>query len=218
MSGWDPRVLDKYLQFGLRPVPTPIYDPAKDSQISPEAVTLTTTKFQEGWAYLTPNFEPKEAGLDDLLLADWAEEHRQSLLSRPECWSAMTLLPLVRPSVLWVFGGESYLSLPGMQDAKMQATGTGLGGSGGAVKGKVEKAVIEKGSHLVVFEEVARCAEVASDWIKRWFNGWLEEEKFWREYKSRKSDDDMLRFTDDWIRVANAKKDSKRPGVSKGKL
>ena len=199
-------------------MPTPIYDPAKDSQIPLEAVTLTTTKYQEGWAFLIPNFEAKDAGLDDLLLPDWVEEHRQSLLSRPECWSAMTLLPLLRPSVLWVFGGESYLTLPGMHDAKMQTTGTGVGGNGGAVKGKVEKVVLEKGSHLLVFEEVAWCAEVASDWIERWFNRWLEEEKFWREYKNRKSDDDMLRFTDDWIRVANMMQDSRRPGVSKGKL
>ena len=218
LSKWDPRVLDRYLQFGLRSVPTAIYDPAKDSQISAEAVTLTTTKYQEGWAYLTPNFEPEDAGLDDLLLPDWRDEHRESLFSRPECWSAMTVLPLVRPSVLWVFGGESYLSLPAMQDAKMQATGTGVGGSGAAAKGKVEKTVIEKGSHLVVFEDVGSCAEVASEWIERWFKGWLKEEKFWREYKSRKSDSEMLRFTEDWMKVANARVGTKRPGASKGKL
>ena len=51
----------------------------------------------------------------------------------------------------------------------MHATGTGLGGSGGAVRGMVEKAVLKEGTHLLVLEKVGWCAETAVGWIGRWY-------------------------------------------------
>ena len=76
LKSWDRRVVERYLSFGLRRVPTPIYDPGNDSKIPLDAVTLTTTKHQESWAYSVPNFEPEAAGLDRLLLADWSAEEK----------------------------------------------------------------------------------------------------------------------------------------------
>jgi hypothetical protein len=213
LGKWDSRARDRYLRFGLRSVPTPLYDPAKDTKVPATAVTLTTTKHQEAWGYSIPSFEPESAGLDRLLLPDWDPvSERPYLFSRPECWSSMRSLPFVRPSVLWVFGAQSYLSPPEEQDAKMQATGSGVGGSGGAAQGMVEKAVLDQGSHLMVFEEVNWSATVAADWIGRWFRGWLEDEKFWREYKSKKSDADMLRGTEAWVKVTEFPMFTKRVG------
>ena len=114
LASWDTRVVDRYLRFGLRTVPTPLYDPTTGGTIPVDAVTLTTSKHQEAWRYSVPNLEPASAGLDKLLLADSALETRESLFLRPECVFAMRALPSVRPSVLWVFGGKSYLSLPRM--------------------------------------------------------------------------------------------------------
>ncbi|KAK8240541.1 Alpha/beta hydrolase family-domain-containing protein [Phyllosticta capitalensis] len=74
---WDPRVLDRWIQYGLRDLPTAIYpsveaaaarspktsspSPAPSSTSNDDAgppVTLTTTKHQEVLTFLRPNFDP----------------------------------------------------------------------------------------------------------------------------------------------------------------
>ncbi|KAJ5212047.1 toxin biosynthesis protein [Penicillium cinerascens] len=208
---WDPRVVEKYLQFGLRPVPTRLYNQQSDPNLSSSAVTLTTTRHQESWSYTLPNLEPESAGLDRLLLPDWDPEQERPLsFSRPECLASMRNLPFVRPSVLWVFASRSYVSAPEAQDAKMRVTGTGVGGSGGAAKGMVEKVVLDS-SHVVVFEQIDKCAEVATDWIRRWFQGWLADEKVLAEYKSKRSDADMIKASEACLQVTRMKMFSKRP-------
>ncbi|RLL96295.1 hypothetical protein CFD26_101286 [Aspergillus turcosus] len=214
----DPRVLDRYLHFGLRPVPTLLYNPENDPNIAKTAVTLTTSKHQEAWAYTIPNLEPESAGLDDLLLHDWDPIlERPFAFSRPDAFAAFRSLPLVRPSVFWVYGGRSPFSPPPAQESKLQATGTGIGGSGGVAKEMVDKTVSPKGTHLVVFEEVGWCAEVAASWIEKWFGRYLKEEEFWRTYQSKKSDPQMLRNSEASIRVAKMVL-GPRGGVAKGKL
>ncbi|RHZ57474.1 putative toxin biosynthesis protein [Aspergillus thermomutatus] len=214
----DPRVVDRYLQFGLRPVPTPLYNPEDNLDIPKSAVTLTTSKHQEAWTYTIPNLEPESAGLDDLLLPGWDPVvERPAAFARPEAWAAFRYLPFVRPSVFWVFGGRSRFSPPGAQQSKLRATGTGIGGSGGVAKGMVDKAVSPKGTHLVVFEEVDWCAEVAATWIEKWFERYLKEEEFWRTYQSKKSDTEMLRNSEASIRVAKMAMGASR-GDTKGKL
>lgn len=193
---WDPRVVDQYLRFGLRPVPTRLYNPNTDPSVPETAVTLTTSKHQEAWSYFVPNLEPESAGLDRLLLPDWNfDSERNSIFSRPECYITALNLPYVRPTVLWVFGAKSYLSPPEAQDWKVNVTGTGVGGSGGAKEGMVAKAVSEKASHTLVLEDVDWSATVASDWIQKWFSRWTEEENFWKIYRSKRSDTEMLRLS-----------------------
>ncbi|OKL57974.1 hypothetical protein UA08_06544 [Talaromyces atroroseus] len=219
LRNWDPRVQERFLRYSLRLVPTRLYDPSKDPSIPRTAVTLTTSKHQEAWNYNIPNLGPES--LDRLLLADWdPEKERPYLFSRPECWSAMRNLPFLRPSVLWVFGGKSYLSLPEAQDAKMRVTGTGIGGSGGVAKGMVEKAVLAEGSHTLVFEELDWCASVTADWIQSWFRRWLGDEEFWRGYQSPNSDSEMLRLSDEAFQVAQMSVGTKRTekATLKGKL
>ncbi|KAL8864217.1 MAG: hypothetical protein Q9174_007431, partial [Haloplaca sp. 1 TL-2023] len=68
---WDPRVVDKYVEFGLRELPTALYpSPSPSSQdtkhttknmtegssegerdATEKGVTLTTTKHQEAWSF-----------------------------------------------------------------------------------------------------------------------------------------------------------------------
>jgi hypothetical protein len=81
----------------------------------------------------------------------------------------------------------------------------------------VDKTVLPKATHLVVFEEVGWCAEVAASWIEKWFARYLKEEEFWRTYQSKKSDPEMLRNSEASIRVAKVVIGS-RGGVAKGKL
>ena len=130
----------------------------------------------------------------------------------------MRNLPSVRPSVLWVFGGQSFLSLPDAQDSKMRTTGTGIGGSGGAEKGMVEKAVLPNGSHTLVFEQVDWCAQVMADWTQRWFQKWLADERFWREYVSRHSEAGMVKMSKEAFQIAQMPVGTKRSEKVIGKL
>ncbi|PYH83984.1 putative toxin biosynthesis protein [Aspergillus uvarum CBS 121591] len=170
----------------------------------PTAVTLTTTKHHEAWSYSVPNLEPASAHLDPLLLPDWDTEfERPFRVSRPECQISMRNLPSVRPSVLWVFGGKSYLSPPAEQDKKVRLTGSGTGGSGGVADGKVEKAVLGTGSHMLVVEQVGWCAGTIAGWLGGWFKRYEKEERFWGGYQSKKSDGgEMLRLSEEGLEAS----------------
>ena len=213
---WDPRAVDKYLQYGLREVPTPLYDSTRNKDIASAAVTLTTTKHQEAWMYAQTNLEPREAGLDRLLLPDWDPLiELPHISSRPECLITMRNLPLIRPSVLYVFGEKSHLAPTKEQDKKVSRTGVGTGGSGGAEEGRVEKSVVPKASHLVVFERPNETASAAADWIRRWREGWLADEETMRKYGTKISEDGMLRMSKAWMDAATVPVDAPRPKGSK---
>ncbi|RAH75552.1 putative toxin biosynthesis protein [Aspergillus aculeatinus CBS 121060] len=241
---WDPRAASRYLHFGLRELPTRLYpatttpstpgdnsnnssNATENAQTPPptptKAVTLTTTKHHEAWSYSVPNLEPAAANLDPLLLPDWDSEfERPFRVSRPECQISMRNLPFVRPSVLWVFGGRSYLSPPAEQDKKLRLTGSGKGGSGGFREGKVEKAVLGSGSHMLVVEEVGWCAERMARWLGGWFARYEAEERFWGGYRSKKSEGgEMVRASEEGFEASVGDLGEERPkgmGRGRGKL
>ena len=213
---WDQRALENFFQYGLRAVPTALYNSSLNKHIPPESVTLTTSKHQEAWGYAQINCEPKEAGLDRLLLPDWDPAiELPHLASRPECFITMRNLPHIRPSVLYVFGAKSPLSLPAFQEKKLRTTGVGTGGNGGAAEAKVEKAVLQGLGHLLVFEKPGEAAVVTAGWIERWREQWLVEEKILSGYKSKKSDEGMLRVSRLWVDSVKLRVDAPRPKVTK---
>lgn len=230
-GNWDTRCTALYLNYGLRGMPTPLYDPARSNTTAvaatpPEAVTLTTSKHQEAWAFAQPNWEDPAATAanggsspEGLLFADWDKQiERPFLWSRPECLVTMHNLPHVRPSVLYVFGGKSPLSPLEAQDEKVKVTGAGLGGSKGATVTEdaptVEKVVLEKAGHLCVFEREAlvQCVEAGAKWIRRWyFQGWKREEAFWRTYRSKKSEGrEMWKVSEEWKKAVRLPTDTPR--------
>ncbi|PQE27372.1 toxin biosynthesis protein [Rutstroemia sp. NJR-2017a WRK4] len=214
---WDPRVVELFLKYGLRATPTALYD---DTQKTPAgAVTLTTSKHQESWTYIQYNFEPKEAGLDRLLLPDWDKDLEMPMLyTRVECSITMRNLPYIRPSVLYVFGAKSPFSSTAAQDEKLAVTGSGVGGSGGEAEGKVQKVVFPESGHLLVFENVQESARASAEWIDRWFQQWLVDERFYKGYESKKSDKDMLRVSKAWVASTKLSNTTLRPGLIKEKL
>lgn len=214
-ASWDPRTRDLYLEHGLRSVPTALFDPSEDKTVPADAVTLTTSKHQEAWAYAQPNWDSPE--LDQRLLHDWDPEiERPREWARTESLAAFRELPQMRPSALFVFGGKRPLLPPEAQDEMVAVTGTGVGGSGGSKEGEVEKAVMQDTGHLLVFEKVAAAADSAAEWIGRWHAGWKEEEIFWRDYKVGKSDGEMLRVTKKWVERVKLPVDT--PRMRSGKL
>ncbi|KAH7085746.1 Alpha/beta hydrolase family-domain-containing protein [Paraphoma chrysanthemicola] len=174
---WDPRVLDRWVQYGLRDLPTKLFPDAK----SPE-VTLTTTKHQEVMTFLRPNFAYREGDTEpssaeftktnpklnrrthpDLTPADTT----QTPFYRGESTLVFNQLPHIRPSVFYIFGSLSFLTDDKIIEEKMQLTGSGVGGSGGRAEGRVDNVMVQDAGHLIPMEKVEETAQHFSKWVKK---------------------------------------------------
>ncbi|KAH6847220.1 Alpha/beta hydrolase fold-1 [Chaetomium sp. MPI-CAGE-AT-0009] len=140
---WDPRVLDLWIRHGLRALPTELYPTAPGTSTSSSSsssstgsdvpVTLATTKHQELFTFLRPTYRAGRdlRDLDTSALGLGPAKHQQQpkyAFYRPEPLQAFARLPELRPSVLYVFGGTSEMSRPEERRAKMERTGSGVGG------------------------------------------------------------------------------------------
>jgi pimeloyl-ACP methyl ester carboxylesterase len=176
---WDPRVIERQVKYGLRDLPTTIH-PLASIPRDETPVTLSTTKHQEVFTFLRPNYEGSghegrpvdrkkqpdvHPGLDTIYP-----------FYRPEVPRVYFRLPEVRPSVLYVFGELSYLSSPEAIAAKLNETGSGVGGSGGIKEGKVKGVILKNVGHLVAMEAVEECADAAAEWISREMKSWTADE------------------------------------------
>ena len=192
---WDPRVLDLWIRYGLRGLPTAIY-PKEPGGIDragndDSPVTLTTTKHQEVFTFLRPNFDGVDATGKptanrrthpdlDIKAGDTYPFYR------PEPGAVFNDLPRLRPGALYIFGGRSHLSPPDLRKQKMERTGTGIGGSGGSKMDRVKEVVFEDVGHLVPMEAVARTAAAAGEWLTRDLKRWDgEEAEFKREWEAK---------------------------------
>ena len=193
-QAWDPRVLDLWVQHGLRRVPTALH-PAQGPPAADQRVTLTTTKHQELFTFLRPSYRGDVGGLPDRDAAHLAAQKSPYAFYRPEPLWAFRRLPELRPSVLYVFGEASDMSSPAARKTKMELTGTGLGGSGGATKGRVKEVVLDCG-HLVAMERVQQCADAAVAFLGAELALWRAEQK---EFEARRAavDKTALAMIDD---------------------
>lgn len=209
---WEPRVLEKYCQYGLRDTPTALHPTDANSG----AVTLTTSKHQEAWSYVRPNFTPRSTDphdhLERLISPDLdPSSERACRFSRAEPAQMLQNLPYVRPSILWIFGSRSRINPENLQDEKMARTGTGTGGNGGVKAGRVEKAIVENGSHMLPFEKVQECAVILGPWFEKKVEDFEAEETFHREHRRGKSEQDMLVMSKQWLTGVRAKPGTQRP-------
>lgn len=167
---WDERVLDLWIAYGLRDMPTMLHP---DETCG---VTLTTPKHHEVHTYFRPKFEP----INKRTHPDIDPEVIDPIpFYCPVPRRTLKMLPFLRPSVMYIVGAKSPLTRPAMRQQWLDTTGTGVGGSGGHVEGKVEEELLPTG-HMVPFEAVAACAETAGKWISKVIVQWLEEEKRFR--------------------------------------
>ena len=212
-NSWDHRALEKYLQYGLRRVPTAIY-PDDHSK----AVTLTTPKAQEAWSYLRPTFSPRpqDGQLDDkerMITSDFTPVQAQYLFHRAESGVAFRLLPNVQPSVRWIFGSRSCYNGPNDREEKVSRTGASARGSGG-----VSSTIIDGGGHLAPLEKVAETADAIASYVEEQLEKYASEKAFWDTYDSEKSDQNKLRLSNRWMEGVRQKSNTLRPVVGKGKL
>lgn len=146
---------------------------------------------------ISPDLDPTNAGT--------------YLFHRAEAILALQGLPQVRPSILWIFGARSNINTPRLQDEKMALSGTGIGGSGGVRAGMVEKEVVDEAAHMVPFEKVQECGGIISRWLDRQIQTFDADQRFYRDYKSGKSEREMLVVSKDWLKGVRQNADTKRP-------
>ncbi|PLB46739.1 putative toxin biosynthesis protein [Aspergillus steynii IBT 23096] len=194
-QAWDPRVLERWIQSGLRDLPTAIYpgdsEAATANAADTRPVTLTTPLHQEVFTFSRPNYDGppgKDVPVNRVTHPDLNTDHFGSFpFYRPEPSRVFSELPHLRPSVLYLFGGKSEMSLPDMIADKMTHTGTGLGGSGGAAVGRVRDILFKQFGHLLAQEAPVECGEAASEWLGKEMQRWREEDEAFRAQWSRKS-------------------------------
>ncbi|ERF74898.1 hypothetical protein EPUS_08950 [Endocarpon pusillum Z07020] len=196
-AAWDSRVLERWLQYGLRDLPTILYPDLTEGD---QRVTLKTTKHQEVFTFTRPNFEGFERGhFDRKRHIDMEPEIAVNLkFVRPEPLDIFRRLPNLRPSVLYIFGGDSDMSTAERRKAKMDVTGVGVGGSGGAKAGKVQEVVLPGIGHLVAMEAVGQCAESAAQWIDAELKIWNADEEEFRSLWAIKSFTEKTTIDEKW--------------------
>ncbi|TQN71041.1 Abhydrolase domain-containing protein mpaH [Colletotrichum shisoi] len=228
---WDPRVFDAWLHHGLRDLPTQLYptaSPEADAAAAAatsekdRAVTLATTKHQEVFTYFRPSWDAYDAAGRELVRPDLVPDMDPGLnegyftfpVYRSEGASTLARLPQLRPRVLYVFGGDSDLSTPDLREEKMQMTGTGVGGSGGAARGKVREVTLPGAGHLFPMEVPGTSAELSAGWIEEALADWRAEQADYERW-TRLSVAEKTTLTDEWIKRLGG---PARPPKAKAKI
>ncbi|KAL4910673.1 hypothetical protein BDW74DRAFT_1327 [Aspergillus multicolor] len=202
-QSWDPRVLERWVKYGLRDLPTSIHPLDEASNNSTDRpVTLRTTLHQEVFTFSRPNYDGPPGfavpvnkvthpDLDPDRLGSWP-------FYRPEPFRIFAQLPHLRPSVLYIFGETSDMSSPTMIADKLSHTGTGLGGNGGVVAGRVRDVVLKGKGHLVAQEAPVQCAEETSRWLGQELQRWREEERLFQDQWRQKSKVEKVTIDQRW--------------------
>lgn len=185
---WDPRVLDRFIEYGLRDLPTLLHPTVSDKK--PPQVTLTTPVPQEVFTFLRPNYE--NYGVNGVPVNRQTHPDLNVTLPlvpnfyRAEGAQAFLRLQELRPSVLYVFAGKSDVGTPEACKDKMDNTGVGVGGSGGAPLGRVRSVLFEDVGHLIAMEAVDRTAIHASEWVGAEIKQWkVQEEEHNRTWNAK---------------------------------
>lgn len=205
-STWDPRVLELWLKYGLRDLPTYIHpdltpasstpsvltaDPST-ATVPPEPttekeVTLSTTKHQEVMTFMRANlptaeFPDPEGQANPTTHPDLDPSAAPNApFYRPEPISTFHKLPFLRPSAFYIFGETSFLSAPLFKADKLAQTGIGIGGSGGVKKGRVSELTMKNVGHLIPMEDVGGTADACAAWIEPELQRWRKVEESERQ-------------------------------------
>lgn len=181
---WDSRVLDRWIQFGLRDLPTGSH-PDKE----PPGVTLTTTVANEVHHFLRPNYEGYNADKPPNRETHADLDPSADIVAkfyRPESTRTFFRLQEVRPAVLYLFGSQSDVSDAETDELKISRTGTGVGGSGGRAEGRVKGVTMDKVGHLIAMEAPTRAAEECASWLKDEMQRYRKQEEKWeREWLTK---------------------------------
>lgn len=214
---WDLRAVNKYISFGLRSIPTAAY-PAS-AELSPSSVTLTTSKAQEAWTYLGFNSTPQSEDHQEYLLGkDMSRKaceghlnNRSYVTNCPSAPLAFENLSYIRPPVLYLFGEKSHINPPERREDKLQVTGTGTGGNGGVIEGRVEGKIIPACSHMMPLQRASETAALLARWLENQMEDFESERRFQKEYDSGKSQNNQTKLSEKWIEYTSQPAGAIRP-------
>ncbi|ROV96619.1 hypothetical protein VPNG_09009 [Cytospora leucostoma] len=214
-KAWDPRAVDRLVEFGFRDCPTALYPDkggGEDGDGSKE-VTLATTKHMECFTYYRPtHLGPRDPdtgrrALDRNLIpdaTDYVDEYPGFPFYQPLTPVTAGRLPELRPSVLWVAGENSTVCPPVARKEKMDLTGIGVGGSGGAKAGRVKELVVEGTGHLVAMEKPGVLASNAAGFIREEVERWRKEEEDYRRWVDGVDDRQKAIMDEEFLALANS--------------
>lgn len=198
------------MKYGLRDLPTAIH-PLDESQLKGEdakdryenhPVTLTSTLHQEVFTFSRPNYDRPPGTNIPVNKVTHPDLDPKSLdvypFYRPESRWIFAQLPHLRPSVLYIFGSQSDISLPEVNAEKIATTGAGIGGSGGAQAGRVRNVILDKIGHLVAQEAPIQCAEAGSTWLGQELQRWQDEDQAFKAGWSKKSKIQKVTIDERW--------------------
>ncbi|PSK45282.1 Peroxisomal membrane protein LPX1 [Elsinoe australis] len=193
---WDGRVLERWVEHGLREV-----------EGAEGQVTLRTSKHNEVFSFLRPNFateenqdpgrRPDRRTHPDV---DTSLDPPASPFYRQEPSETFARLPFLRPTVLYVFGEKSEISTKLLRADKLAVTGTGVGGNGGVRTGGTKETTVDAG-HLVAMEKVEDCADLAADWIGKEVARWSKEEREWERDIERTKPEERTTISEEFLGV-----------------
>ncbi|KAI1826699.1 Alpha/beta hydrolase family-domain-containing protein [Xylaria intraflava] len=186
---WDPRVLEAWNKHAIRDLPTPLFPEVPNPDPASPGVTLRTTKHQEVFTFIRPLYpftttaqppstEKYTISKPDAPDYDPSENPTETPFNfyRAEGGAVLRALPAVRPSVLFIHGGTSNVSVPKVRAQRLATCGVGPGGSGGANAGRVAEVLMEANGHLFPMEIPAETASHAARWIKAEMSRWRDEQ------------------------------------------
>lgn len=177
---WDKRVFERWISHGLRDCPTLLHPETKSPQ-----VTLVTSVSNEVRTFMRPNYEGYGTKTGKINRETHADVDPSNPITYPfyrsEAPRTFARLPELRPSVLYVFGSESEVSGEEFNEAKLAATGIGVGGSGGRAEGRVRGVTLQGVGHLIAMEAVERTAVETSHWIEGEMIRWRKQEEEWQQ-------------------------------------
>ncbi|EED24284.1 toxin biosynthesis protein, putative [Talaromyces stipitatus ATCC 10500] len=208
-KAWNPRVLERWVKYGLRELPTVVYpeqpkQPQTSSEDDDKPVTLTTTRHQEVFTFSRPNYDydsKNEKPANRIETPDLLPNGPNTYpFYRMEPNYIFSQLPRVRPSVLYIFAGQSFMCTPSMMQDKMDNTGIGQGGSGGVAAGRVKSVYFKDKGHLLAQEAVAECAQAAVEFFGEELQRWKEEEAAFQNTWNKKTQRKKSTVDERWLK------------------
>lgn len=201
---WDPRVFDRWIEHGLRDTPTTLHPQAG-------AVTLATTKSQEVLTYLRPFYETQHdvTGICKPDKLAYLDLDRSKLAPDPVGYNpgvdfVWQNLPTLRPTALYIIGGSSHLGTSELQELRLDRTGTGVGGNGGARTGSIGHVTIPNGGHLLPMEMVEGTAVAAVEWLALHVPSVLQIDREFQKRWDRLTGVEKSTLDERWYKIASS--------------